>query len=249
MKKLGYIGKSFTLGCVGILGTIIAACGGGGVTGVVAATATPSENVLFAMAYQPHPNSADDLKWKTAQGGDVYAGSGGTWSYGDWGTWTQADIDAKGWVGVQFKHEAALADGSYLYYKVQAPQNASVDVSATDTLLIKMGNEKFGSQANTPMQVTVGLKGGTYDTNTYSYQYSCTAKQTLRETTLVSTYAIALSGLTCGNDGDFDNLKTDVKAVTLEVLPGDGNATTDAATADTYTLIQLDSIAFSKSYF
>ena len=30
--KLGYIGKSFALGGLGVLGTIIAACGGGGET-------------------------------------------------------------------------------------------------------------------------------------------------------------------------------------------------------------------------
>lgn len=252
MKKLGYIGKSFATGTVGIIASIVAACGGGGVTGVIASNTVPTENVLFAMAYQPTTSSDSTLKWKTAQGGNVYVGtggdSGGNWSYGDWGTWLQADIDAKGWVGVQFKHLNALNSNDYMYYKVTGPQEGSVDISATDSLIISMTNEKYGSQANTPMEVNIFVKGGVYDANSYSYANTCKITQTLRNTTLASTYVIPLANMSCPS-GTLSDLKAGVKAVEIQVLPGGGNAGTDGSTTDNYTLIGLGSVAFGLNRF
>jgi hypothetical protein len=45
------------------------------------------------------------------------------------------------------------------------------------------------------------------------------------------------------------SLKSGVAQVVIKVLPGGGNATADASTADNYTLIQLGSVAFSKNSF
>ena len=243
-----YIVKSFSMGFLGILGTLVA-CGGGGVTSSGAQSAAPAEQILFAMGYQPLSVQGDDtIKWKTAQGGKVSAGSGGSWSYGDWGVWTQTDIDTKGWVGVQYKHTAANTASSYIYYKVTGPKEGSIDVSATDSLIISMGNEKIGSEANTPTEVTVFVEGGAYDTTNYTYANSCKAKQALRSTTLSSTYVIALSSLTC-DSGTLVALKTGVKAVVIKVLPGSGNATTDTSTTNNYTLIELGAIGFGKNNF
>lgn len=251
--RMGYIGKSFTLGILGIVGTLVA-CGGGGVTSTIASTtATPSEHVLFTMGFQPTSDSAvPELKWKTAQGGKVYVGTGnsaggaGNWTYGGWGTWNQSDIDVKGWVGVQFNHPTALNATDYMYYRITGRSSGSVDVSATDSLLITMGNEKIGSQANTPTEVTVVVEGGTVTGSNYAN--SCKATQTLRGTTLAANYVMPLSGFTC-TSGTMANLKSAVAQVVIKVLPGGANATGDASTADNYTLIQLGSVAFSKNSF
>jgi hypothetical protein len=250
--RMGYIGKSFTLGILGIVGTLVA-CGGGGVTSTIASTtATPSEHVLFTMGFQPTTDAGvPELKWKTAQGGKVYVGTNtasnaNNWTYGGWGTWNQTDIDVKGWVGVQFHHPSALNSNDYMYYRITGRSSGSVDVSATDSLLITMGNEKIGSQANTPTEVTVVVEGGTYTSSNYAN--SCKATQTLRATTLATNYLIPLSSFTC-TSGTMASLKSGVAQVVIKVLPGGGNATADASTADNYTLIQLGSVAFSKNSF
>ena len=258
MRRLtkGYIGKSFTMGFLGILGTLVA-CGGGGVTSSVAqSSSTPPEQILFSMGYQPTTVTGDSTaKWKNAQGGIVYVGTGGTansnagnWTYGGWGTWAQSDINVKGWVGVQFNHPGALDANDYMYYKVTAPNQGSVDISSTDTLLISMGNEQIGAQANTPTEVTVFVEGGTLNTSNYTYANTCKTTQTLRATTLQSTYVIPLSTLTC-TAGTLAALKAGVKAVEIKILPGGGNATADASTSVNYTLLQLGAVSFGKSYF
>ncbi|MEY2659667.1 MAG: hypothetical protein RLZZ123_839 [Pseudomonadota bacterium] len=248
-----YVAKSFGMGFLGILGTLVA-CGGGGVTSTVAQSAAPSEQILFAMGFQPTTVSGDStVKWKSTQGGKVYVNSGGNgtggagnWAYGGWGTWNQTDIDTKGWVGVQFNHPTALNSADYIYYKVTAPKEGSVDISATDSLIISLGNEKIGSEANTPTEVTIFVEGGTLDTNTWTYANTCKTTQSLRSTTLQSTYVIALSSLTC-TSGTLAALKSGVKAVEVKVLAGGGNATGDASTTANYVLIQLGAIAFGKN--
>lgn len=253
--RTGYIGKSFTMGVLGIVGTLVA-CGGGGVTSTVASTATPSEHVLFAMGFSPTTyDAADpDLKWSTGQGGKVWAGSGGGWTYGNFGMWAQSTpdyangvgaIDVHGGVGVNFLHNAALGAGGYIYYKITPRSSGSVDVSATDKLLISIGNDKFGAAANTHQEVSVFLEGGTLSGGAYSN--ICTATQALRSHANISTYTIPLSSFTCSS-GSMTSLKSAVSQVVFKVLPGGGNTTSDAASgASTETLIKFSSIAFSKT--
>jgi hypothetical protein len=248
----GYIGKSFAMGFLGILGTLVA-CGGGGMTSSVAQQATPAEQILFAMAYQPVTVAGDaTAKWKTAQGGKVYVDANNGWTYGGWGTWTQGDLDTKGWAAVQFNHTAALTSSAYIYYKITAPNEGSVDVSATDSLIISMGNEKIGAGdgANTPKQVTIFVEGGALDTSNWTYANTCKITQTLRDTTLLSTYVIALSSPNWNcTSGTMAALKSGVKAVEVKVLPGGDNATKDTSTSNNYTLIELGAIAFGKNNF
>ena len=254
----GYIGKSFTMGFLGILGTLVA-CGGGGITGVAASSAPP-DHVLFAMGLTALPYNAGDpdLKYSTKQGGKVWIGSGGGWSYGNFGIFEQTNnnwgggsgaIDFFGGGGVLFKHAAALTADSYIYYKVTPRASAAVDVSGTDSLLISLGNDKIGSAANTHKEVTIVIEGGT--PVAYSYSNSCKARITLRSAdnnTNITTYTVPLSSFSTCDAGNLTSLKTAVNQVVVKILPGDGNATVDAATgSSTETLLKLGSVAFSKT--
>ena len=257
--RMGYIGKSFSLGILGIVGTLVA-CGGGGITNTVASVAAPSEHVLFAMGYSvlPYDNSDPDLKYSTKQGGKVYIGSNGGWSYADFGIFQQTNnnwgigqgaVDFFGGGGVLFKHNAALTNNdSQIYYKVTPRSTGSVDISATDNLLISLGNDKIGSAANTHNEVTVFLEGG--NPVAYSYSNSCKTRITLRSAdnnTNITTYSVSLSDFTC-DAGTLTSLKTSLNQVVVKVLPGNNNASSDAASGpSTETLIKLGAIAFSKN--
>ncbi|WP_194944618.1 hypothetical protein [Limnohabitans sp. 2KL-3] len=256
--RMGYIGKSFSMGVLGIVGTLVA-CGGGGITSTVANVVAPSEHVLFAMGYSVLPFDANDpdLKYSTKQGGKVHIGSGGGWSYGGFGIFQQTDnrfdigqgaIDFFGGGGVLFKHLAALTNDSYIYYKVTPRTTGSVDISATDNLLISLGNDKIGSAANTHKEVTVFLEGGT--ASGFNYSNSCKSRISLRDkdnNNNITTYAVSLASFTC-DSGSLTNLKSSLNQVVVKVLPGDNNLPSDAASGDsTETLITLGPIAFSKN--
>jgi hypothetical protein len=244
-QRMGYIGKSFTMGALGILGTLVA-CGGGGVTSTVAQSVA-SPYVLMASSYTPHASPSGDLKWSTAQGGDVYMGSGGNFVYGDYGIFTQTDIDYHQSVGIQFKHTAALGSTDYIYTKIQTPQNISLDVSQSGNLMIQMGNGVDRAvQTNSPTIFTVELDGGAYNSTTYSYANSCTANVTLNTTATANNlrvYTVPLSsfGLCTGT---LAALKSDLKAVVVKVLAS--NDAQASSTANNFVLPKVGLVAFSR---
>lgn len=256
--RMGYIGKSFSLGILGIVGTLVA-CGGGGITSTVASVATPNEHVLFAMGYSvlPYNSSDPDLKYSTKQGGKVHIGSGGGWSYGGFGIFQQTNndwangqgaVDFFGGGGVLFKHDAPLTSDSYIYYKITPRSTGSVDISATDNLLISLGNDKIGSAANTHKEVTVFLEGGTASGSNYSN--SCNSRVSLRDNdnnNKITTYTVSLENFTC-TSGTLASLKAGLNQVVVKVLMGNNNTTSDLASgSSTETLITLGAIAFSKN--
>lgn len=252
----GYIGKSLTMGFLGILGTLVA-CGGAGITG--AGASTPSDHVLFTMGLNAlaYNNSDPDLKYSTQQGGKVWIGSSGGWSYANFGIFEQSSnnwaggagaIDFFGGGGVLFSHAAALTSGSQIYYRITPRASGAVDVSGTDNLLISLGNDKIGL-ANTHNQVTVFLEGGTLSGTSYSN--SCKTSIDLRTADTnknITTYTVPLSSFSTCDSGTLTSLKTAVNQVVIKVLTGNGNATSDAASGGTTeTLIKLGQIAFSKA--
>jgi hypothetical protein len=244
-QRMGYIGKSFTMGALGILGTLVA-CGGGGVTGVVADTVA-SPYVLMASSYTPHSASAGDLKWSTAQGGDVYMGSGGNFAYGGYGTFNQTDIDYHQSVGIQFNHTAALGSTDYIYTKIQAPQNGSLDVSQSGNLMIQMGNGvDLSAQTNSPTVFTVELKGGAYNSTNFTYANSCTANVTLNTTATANNLRVYTVPLTSFSSctGTLTALKSDLKAVVVSVLAA--NDTHASSTTNNYVLPKVGLVAFSQ---
>lgn len=244
-QRMGYIGKSFTMGALGILGTLVA-CGGGGVTNTVAASVA-SPYVLMASSYTPHASASGDLKWSTAEGGDVYMGSGGNFVYGNYGIFTQTDIDYHQSVGIQFNHTAALGSNDYIYTKVQTPENASLDVSQSGKLMIQMGNGVDSAvQTNTPTVFTVEIDGGAYNSSTYSYANSCTTNVTLNTTATANNLRVYTIPLTSFGSctGTLAALKSDLKAVVVKVLPT--NDTNASSTTNNYVLPKVGLVAFSK---
>ena len=244
-QRMGYIGKSFSIGALGIIGTLIA-CGGSGVTSTIAQSVA-SPYVLVASSYTPHASASGDLKWSTAQGGDVYMGSGGNFVYGDYGIFNQTDIDYHQSVGIQFKHTAALASTDYIYTKIQTPQNAGLDVSQSGNLMIQMGNGvDLAVQTNSPTVFTLEIAGGAYNSTSYTYANSCTVNVPLNTTATANNlrvYTVALSSFgSC--TGTLAALKSDLKAVVVKVLGA--NDTRATSTTNNFVLPKVGFVAFSR---
>lgn len=244
-QRMGYIGKSFTMGALGILGTLVA-CGGGGVTNTVAQSVA-SPYVLMASSYTPHSAPSGDLKWSTAQGGDVYMGSGGNFTYGGYGIFTQTDIDYHQSVGIQFNHTSALGANDYIYTKIQTPQNASLDVSQSGNLMLQMGNGvDLSTETNSQTVFTVEIAGGAYNSNSYSYANACSTNVTLNTTATANklrVYTIPLSSFSSCT-GTLTALKSELKAVVVKVLAS--NDTNASSTANNLVLPKVGLVAFSR---
>lgn len=254
--RMGYIGKSFTMGLLGIVGTLVA-CGGGGVTSSIASVSAPSDSVVFAMGFTRRTTQEPDLEYLTAQGGKVYIGTKaeGNWTFGGYGIFENArtactwdgcgGIDQFGGIGINFKHDQSLNSEDYIYYRVTARSGGvTVDISATDNMLLSIGNDKNGT--NTHKELTVVLEGGTQ--TGYNWSNSCKTTLQLGPYQSISTYKIPLAtGWTCDR-GSMSTLKSAVSQAVIKVLPGGNNATNDAARgAATETFIKLGAVAFSKN--
>ncbi len=254
--RMGYIGKSFTMGLLGIVGTLVA-CGGGGVTSSIASVSAPPDSVVFAMGFTRRTVTEPDLEYLTEQGGKIYIGtrSGGNWAWGGYGIYENAGADCTwggcgginqfGGVGINFKHDAALNSQDYIYYRVTARSSGgTVNISATDNMLLSIGNDKNGT--NTHKELTVVLEGGTQTGNAWSN--SCKTTLQLGAYQSISTYKIPLAtGWTC-DSGSMSTLKSTLSQVVIKVLPGGNNTSNDAASgAATETFIKLGAIAFSKN--
>jgi hypothetical protein len=253
--KLGYIGKSFALGAVGVVGTIIAACGGGGVTATAqSSSGTVSPYVSFATSYTWSPGSGDD-KWQTLEGGTASMGSGGNFTYGGYAIDTDDKIKYHQSVGLQFNHPTALSASDYIYLQVKAPANGSVAITQSQNLVIQMGNGvDLSAQANTARVFSVFVEGGAYNSGNYTYANSCSFDQTLPDSSFVSTatgnpvglatYKISLASLTCSS-GTLTDLKAGVKAITVKVLGNKDSAGRQASTTNNFLLPKVGFISFS----
>lgn len=259
MKKYGYIGKSFVLGSVGIVASLIAACGGGGITDVVAATSAPSSYVLFASGYKTLSSAAGDLKAQSLEGGFVYANSFGNFKWGQYsnGSWSDAEMQARGAFGLSFQQDGTTPDDTHgAYVAVKAPENGSVDISASGKMVIRTGNGttlQYDSNAKKVFRIQVD--GGEQNTTDWSFPYSCNYDLTLDPDAISdsgqpssnpfgqATYEIQMSSFTCDR-GSLTDLAKDLRQVTVKVLGGIDAATDN--TSGAYTFIQAGMIAFTK---
>ena len=257
-QRMGYIGKSFTMGALGIIGTLVA-CGGSGVTSTIAQSVA-SPYVLFASGYKELSTAANELKAQTFQGGYVYANSGGGFTYGQYssGTWTNNDMMAKQAFGISWKQNTATPnDTSFAYQAIKAPKNLTVDVSQSTKLVIQMGNGTTNQwDSNAKKVFRIQLDGGTQNTSDWSYPQSCKYDKTLDPAAIsdsglggsnpngLRTYEIDLSSFTC-SQGDLTNLKKDIKQVTVKLVGGIDPATD--TTSGAYTMILTGLIAFSTN--
>lgn len=259
MKKMGYIGKSFALGSLGILGSIIAACGGGGITDV-GATASSSPFVLFASQYKEVPGAANELKAQTFEGGYVYANSGGAFKWGQYsdGTWSNANMMARQAFGIKWWQDGqSLNNTDFAYQAIKAPRNGSLNVFQSNKLVIQMGNGSMNQyDANSKKVFRVVIQGGEQNTSDYSYAYSCYFDKTLDPAAIsdsglagahpfgLRTYEIALADFTCPTANTLPALKVDVKEVVVKLIGGIDSATD--GTTGAYTYLQTGLIAFSQ---
>ena len=254
----GYIGKSFTLGFVGIVGTLVA-CGGGGITSTVAQSSAPaSPYILFASQYQLIAGATSEPYAKTQELGNIYGFSGGGFTY-QWGLGTDANImKERQAYGVQFGHSAAITNTSYFGLAVRAPENGSVNATNSNYLVIQMGNgSSTDAFPNTHMKFTVAISGGGSQAVDYSWPAVCEYDKTLDTTSRIGTgkdasanpfglrtYRIALSDFTCSS-GNLSNLKADVREIAVKIVVGKDS--TASATANNSALLQIGYLAFSKN--
>lgn len=243
--RMGYIGKSFSMGILGIVGTLVA-CGGGGITSTVASVATPpSPYILFASSFLGKEGASGNPWVVSGEGGDVYSFESAGFAY-NWGLQTDAARIERQAVGNQYAHSTAITSTDYFGFSFKAPANGAVNASESGTLVISMGN---GASANVNSHNTfvIDVQGGTQDSTTYAWTNQCSVDQVLDNSTNnaygMKTYRIALSSLTC-SAGTLAALKADIKQVSVKVVGGK-EPTKDATTSDNSTLMQVSYIGFA----
>lgn len=244
--RMGYIGKSFTMGVLGIIGTLVA-CGGGGVTSSVASEPTPpSPYILFASSFLGKAGATGNPWVVSGEGGDVYSFESSGFTY-NWGLQNDAARIERQAVGNQYAHSAAITSADYFGFSFKAPANGTVNASESGTLVISMGNGAAATNANSHNTFVIDVQGGRQDPNTYAWTNQCSVDQVLDNTTNnaygLKTYRIALSGLTC-SAGTLAALKADIKQVSVKVVGGK-EPTKDSSTTNNSTLMQVSYIGFA----
>lgn len=244
--RMGYIGKSFSLGILGIVGTLVA-CGGGGITSTVASVATPaSPYILFASSFLGKAGATGEPWMVSGENGDVFtfADGGFTRTYG-------LDSDAlrieRQAVGQQFKHDSAITSAAYFGYSFKAPANGTVNASESGTLVISMGNGAASTNANSHNTFVIDIQGGTQNPQTYAWTNQCSIDQVLDNSTNnaygLKTYRIALNSFTC-SAGTLAALKADIKQVSVKVVGGK-ETNKDSSTTSNDTMMQVSYIGFA----
>jgi hypothetical protein len=255
----GYIAKSFTMGFLGILGTLVA-CGGGGVTSSSAVSAPASPYVLFASQYSLKTGASSEPYAQTQELGDVYGFSNGGFSY-QWGLGTNpAYMVQRQAYGLQFGNASTVTSNDFFGLAVRAPANSTVDASNADYLVIQMGNGSASDAfPHSHMTFTVAISGaGTQGgAPNYAWPATCSYDKALDTTSRIGpnqdasanpfglrTYRIPLASFTC-TSGTLATLKADVREIAVKVVGGkDATAST---TANNSTLLQIGYMAFSKN--
>jgi len=242
--RMGYIGKSFSLGILGIVGTLVA-CGGGGITSTVANTPV-SPYILFGSSFLGKTGASGEPWMVSGEGGDIFTFAGGGFTR-NWGLDSDALRNERQAVGQQFEHTSAITDAAYFGYSFKAPANGTVNASQSGMLVISMGNGA-AANANSHNTFVIDIQGGTQaGAPTYAWTNQCSVDQVLDNSTNNSyglkTYRIPLSSLTC-SAGTLAALKADIKQVSVKVVGGK-EPTKDATTANNSTLMQVSYIGFA----
>ena len=254
--SMGYIGKSFALGGLGILGTLVA-CGGGGVTSSVAQNAPASPYVLFASQYALLPGAVSEPYAQTQEKGNVFGFSSGGFGY-QWSVGTNPDyLKQRQAYGLQFGHGAPINASSSFGLAVRAPENGTINASASDYLIIQMGNGSATDALPTShMTFTVSVSGGGNQAVDYTWPATCNFDKVLDADSRpgpsqgaatnpfgLRTYRLPLSSFTCSS-GTLATLKADVREIAVKIVGGKDAAA--SAVAGNAALLQIGMMAFSK---
>ena len=217
----------------------------------------PSSQVLFASQYELYETPENDTYAYSHEGGDVTRFSGGAFGR-SWG------LDNPDWLlqrqayGEQYGHGEAVDDSSYFGLALKAPNNGDLDISATDTLVIQMGNgTSTDSDANSHMVFTIELNGGEQDTSDYTWTNSCYYDQDLLEGSRpgstqaawvnpfgIHTYRVSLANFTC-TIGNMDDLKAELDEIAVKVVGGK-DVEASATSSGNHSLIQVGYVGFSS---
>ncbi len=272
--RMGYIGKSFTLGILGIVGTLVA-CGGGGVTSTIASTtAAASPYVLFASQYQMKSPGANDTWAASLEGGNVtsFAGAGLSWR------WDLGRSDVGGnpdWLkqqqayGVLFgKNASTSAATGYAGLSIGAPggtPTSSINASASGKLNIQVGNgTPAGTDANAFMTYTIELAAGTQaGAPTYAWPKTCSYDLPLTPGSRpngpndagaialtnpygLQSYTVSLNStnFTC-TGGTLAEVLADVRNISV-IVKGANNSAAATASVDKEVFIKVGHISFSR---
>lgn len=242
--RMGYIGKSFSMGILGIVGTLVA-CGGGGITSTVANTPV-SPYILFGSSFLGKAGATGEPWMVSGEGGDVFTFANGGFAR-NYGLDTNALRIERQAVGQQFAHAGPITNTGYFGYSFKAPANGTVNASQSGTLVISMGNGAAATNANSHNTFVIDIQGGTQDATTYAWTNQCSVDQVLDNSTNnaygMKTYRIALSSLTC-SAGTLAALKADIKQVSVKVVGGK-EPTKDASISANSTMMQVGYIGFA----
>ena len=269
--RMGYIGKSFTTGVLGIVGTLVA-CGGGGVTSTVAQSVARSPYLVFASEFVMKSPGANDTWAKSQEGGDVtsFAGNGLAWR------WDLGRSDVGGnpdWLkqqqayGVLFGKGAGVdASSGYAGLSIKAPENGSVNVTESGTMVIQTGNgTPAGADAAAFMGYTIELAAGTQGgaSEGYAWPKKCTYQLALTPGSRpngptdagaipktnpygLQTYRIALNttNFTC-TGGTLADVKSDLRNISVLVAAAN-NSGAVGTSGDKEVFMKIGQISFSK---
>ena len=212
------------------------------------ADSAASSQVLFASQYELTGNNTEPYA-ASLEAGDVYSFSGGDFLY-TWGLGEDPNyLLQRQAYGLQFEHDDAISYDSYFGLAFLAPGNSSVDISASDTLVIQTGNgASIDSSPNSHMVFTIELSGFgdsscTYDLNLLDGSRPGEDQQTWTNPYGIHTYRVNLSSFVC-TSGDMTTLSNGLEQVSVMVIGGrDASA---SATEDNHVLLQVGYIGFSN---
>ena len=227
--------------CVAATALSLSGCGGGGPTVALGSLSTPSSPtsgggtslaqspyLLFANDYIVYGAQTNGAYLHSIQAGDLYAGAGGNYAYGGYSS-PQAAINSTGYYTfqVQAVATAPTTAADYAYVAVLAPQDATFDISQSNTLLITMGNTYYPPYNNNAAGgnvkvLTVDINNGVGSTpasNDCSYDqtvptYSPSAPNTVPG---VRNYAIPLSSFTCSTGTMAGLLANGITTVAVDI--------------------------------
>ncbi len=244
----------------------LSGCGGGGPTVALGALSTPttptsgggtslaqSPYLLLANDYITYGVQTNGAYLHSIQGGDVYAGAGGNYGYGGYSS-PQAAMNSTGYYTfqVQAGTTAPTTAADYAYVAVLAPQDATFDISQSNTLLITMGNTYYPPyNQNKPggnvKVLTVDINNGagsTPATDDCSYDQTVPTYSTAAPSTVpgVRNYAIPLSSFTCSTGTMAGLLANGITTVAVDIK---GNKNPGVQTGE-YDDISVGSIGFTS---
>ncbi len=219
-------GGGSTVSIVGSAATGGTGSGGGSIAGGGGGSSvTQSPYLLFANDYIAYAAQTKGAYLHSIQGGDVYAGQGGNFVWGQYSS-PQTAMNSTGYYTYQIQAGSSVASTDYAYVAVLAPQDATFDISQSNTLLITMGNTYYpaynkGQPGGNVTTFTVAINdgvGSTPATDSCSYDQTVPAASTVSGAAPgVRNYALPLSSFTCSSGSMANLLANGITTVAVDV--------------------------------